>query len=106
MEIVLIVVSLALPMAGFFFWARGVIKSKKSDIILGFSILALACVGAIVVSDTSAVLSGLGMLSIIFGIETLIVSAFAKPDCPISRKERITLGIGALAVGAFFSMIV
>ena len=105
MEIVFTIASLALPIAGLFFWGRGVLRSKKRDAILGFSVLALTCVSALAVSETSEVFTGLGILALVFGVETLIVSAFAKPDCPISRRDRIALGIGALVLGALSSLI-
>src|SRR6266498_2630376 len=43
MEIVSVIAALALPLAAFFFWARGLIKSRRDDIVLGFSILVLIC---------------------------------------------------------------
>ena len=106
MDIVSVIAALALPLAAFFFWARGLIKSRRDDIVLGFSILVLICVVSFVLSGSSAVFSGIGILIILFGVETLIVSAFAKQDCPINKKERISLGVAALVAGLFFSMIV
>ena len=102
----LTIISLLLPLAGCFFWGRGLVRSSKSDIIFGFSILALVFVMSVVFSHASAVFSGLGILLFVVGVETLVVSAFARPDCPISRKDRITLGIAALIVGVLGSLVV
>ncbi len=99
---ILSVVVLGFP---FFFWARGLIKSRRDDIILGFSLLIFLCGAGLVLSGSSAVFSSIGVVVMFFGVETLIVSAFAKQDCPISRKDRISLGVGALVAGLFLSMI-
>ena len=106
MDILLTIAVFALPLSGFYFWGRGLIRSSKSDIVLGFSVLALSFVFAAVVSRSSALFSGVGVLALIFGTETLIVSAFTRLDCPISRKERIAVGFGALIGGALLSLIV
>jgi hypothetical protein len=105
MEITFTIASIALPVAGLFFWGRGVLKSRKSDIILGFSVLALFCLAAVAGSGSSSIFSELGMVALAFGLETLVLSAFAKPDCPINRKERIAVGVGAIVAGALSSMI-
>ena len=105
MEIASAIAAVALPLAAFFYWARGLIKSRRDDIILGFSILVFVCLASFVLSGSSGVLSGIGILIFLFGVETLIVSAFAKQDCPIKKKDRITLGVAALFAGLFFSMI-
>jgi len=106
MEFTFTIAAIALMFAGLFFWGRGVLKSRKSDIILGFSILAIFCVASVIASRSSAIFSELGMVIVVFGVETLVLSAFAKPDCPINRMELISLGIGAVILGAFSSMIV
>ncbi len=106
MEIVSVIAALALPLAAFFFWARGLIKSRRDDIVLGFSILALICVVSFVLSGSSAVFSAIGILIFLFGVETLIVNAFAKQDYPIKKKEHISLNVTTLVTGLFFSMIV
>ena len=106
MELTLSIMSLAVLLAALFFWGRGIVKSRKGDIILGFSILALICLASFVLAESSAVFSGVGLFAILFGVETLIVSAFARQDCPISRRDRISLGVGTLVVGLFSSMIV
>ncbi len=106
MEVLLTIAVLALPISGLYFWGRGVVRSNKSDMVLGFSVLSLTFVLAVAVSRSSAILAEVGMVALVFGIETLIVSAFAGPDCPISRKERTAVGVGALIGGALFSLIV
>jgi hypothetical protein len=107
MEIISATLLLALPVAALFFWGRGILKSRKDDIVLGFSLLALVCLGSVVFSTRSAVFSGLGLVLFIFGVETLIVNAFAKDDCPLSRKERTGLGgLATLAIGALALAIV
>jgi hypothetical protein len=106
MEIALSIAILALLVAGYFLWGRGLIKSKKSDLILGFSVLALWCFIAFGVADSSAVFSEVGMLVVIFGIETLVASYFAKPDCPLGKRERVALGTVALIIGFCGTMIV
>ena len=102
----LTIISLLLPIIGYFFWGRGLVRSSKGDIVLGFCIFALMFVIAVVCSDTSAVFFGLGVLLFFFGVETLVIGTFTRPDCPISRKDRITLGVVAVVLGVFGSLIV
>ena len=106
METLLTIAVIAFPISGFYFWGRGVVRSSKSDIVLGFSVVALTFLLEVAVSRSSAILGGVSVLALIFGVETLVLSSFAKSDCAISRKERIALGVGALVGGALFSLVV
>jgi hypothetical protein len=106
MDLALTVVSVALVAAAFFFWGRGIIKSRKDDIVFGFCILIFICLFSMVIAHSSAIFAQLGILFILFGVHTLAVSAFAKGDCPLSKKERTGLAIAALTIGAFASMFV
>jgi len=106
MQALLTIAALALPISGFFFWGRGVVRSSKSDIVLGFSVLALTFVVAVAVSGSSGFFPQIGLVALVFGVETLVVSAFARPDCPIGKKERTAVGVGALVSGAVLSLMV
>ncbi len=106
MEALLTIAALVLPLSGFYFWGRGIVRASKSDVVVGFSLVALAFIVALVISGSSALFLGVGVLGLVFGVETLIVSRFAGPDCPINRKERIALGVGALVGGALCARVV
>jgi hypothetical protein len=54
----------------------------------------------------SGVFSQIGGLFLLFGIATLVAGSFAKPDCPIKRKDRIALAVLFIILGLFGSMIV
>lgn len=106
MQVVLSILALLVVLSYLFFWGRGLLRSQKDDMILGFSILSFICLVSIAFSDTSAVFSGIGILIFFFGLETLIVSPFVKQDCLINRKDRISLGVVSLVVGLLASMII
>lgn len=88
-----------------FFWARGIVRGRKDDLIAGFAILAVLCGLLLVLNQSSAVFGTIGGLNAVFGLVTLVASNFAKPGCPLNPNERGALGVGFMVVGLALSMI-
>jgi len=99
------IILVALLIAGLFFWGRGIMKSRKSDLLIGSYDIAGVFIASFALFGSSLVFSVVGILLFVFSVETLIVSLFAKQDCPIQKKERIGLGIAALILGCAVSTV-
>jgi hypothetical protein len=90
----------------FFFWVRGIVRGSKGDLAAGVVLLVVISLGAMMVVGHSGVFSGIGGLLLLFGLATLIAGSFAKPDCPIKRKDRIAVAMLFIILGILGSMII
>jgi hypothetical protein len=98
-------VSLLALVMSFYFWIRGIVRGNKGDLIAGVILLFVISFGAIVI-DHFGVRSVVGALLFLFGVATLVSGSFAKPDCPIKRKDRIIMATMFIVVGIFASLII
>ena len=105
METFMSLTYLAATTAIYLFWGRGIIQSRKDDLILSVVLLVLISLGTLVFIGHSGVFSQIGFLHILFGLETLLVSIIAKPDCPITRGGRVRIGVYAIIIGLLSSTI-
>ena len=96
----------ALILAAFFFWGRGMIRARKDDLVAGLVVLIIACWICMIADGSSGSFSQVGGISMLFGFVTLVLSSFAKPDCPLTRQQRITFGIGAITLGLLMGCII
>ena len=106
MEIAALIIFWLAFLTAIFFWGRGIIKAKKSDLIAGFTALAALCILNFVLSTSSAVFGLIGTLIIVFGVVTLLLSRSAKPNCPVSKQNLTLLGVVAIIVGFCLSLII
>ena len=97
---------LALVGAAFLFWGRGMVRARRDDLVAGFAAFVVACLMCIVASGSSAVFGQVGGLVMLFGFVTLIMSSFAKPECPLTRGQRIRFGIGAIVLGLMMGFVI
>ncbi len=97
---------LALVGAAFFFWGRGMVRARRDDLVAGISVFAVACLMCFGAAGSSAVFGQVGGLVMLFGFVTLIMSSFAKPECPLTRDQRIQFGIGAIVLGVLMGFII
>jgi len=92
-----------LPVVPLFFWVRGMIKGRRGDLLAGFCIFVATSVVLLVPFHGSFARAALS--PIVLGAATLALSRFAHPDCPLTRRDRISLGWGAVIVGLVISTI-
>ncbi len=90
----------------FFFWVRGIVRGNKGDLAAGIVILILISFGARAVASHSGVISQIGGLLFLFGIATLVAGSFAKPDCPIKRKDRIAIAVLFIILGVLMYLVI
>jgi hypothetical protein len=90
---------------GILFWGRGIVRSHRGDLMLGFSLFVFACWIESVRERSTGVFSELGFAIMAFGTSTLVAAVFAKPGCPLDRNSRLGLGCAAIMLGLLFSLI-
>ena len=92
--------------AAIFFWGRGIRNVRKGDLIAGPVIIVGLCIILFVISGSSAVFGLIGELVAIFGVATVLLSAFARPASKFPRRNVIAIGIGAMIAGIYLSLII
>jgi hypothetical protein len=89
-----------LVLAALFLWARGILKGQKSDLVASPAIVGAVCIVITVASSgSSAVFSAIGEVLLVYGIGILLLSRWAKPDCPLSKRDQRAIGAGLAIVG-------
>ena len=106
MEIAAFIIFWLAFLTAIFFWGRGIIKAKKSDLIAGFTALAALCILNFALSTSSAVFGLIGTPVIVFGVVTLLLSRSVKPNCPVSKQNLTLLGVVAIIVGFCLLLII
>lgn len=94
----LVLVALALA-AAIFFWGRGIRRSRRSDLIAGPSILALLCLTLRIMAGGSGVLGTIGVLVMVFGLATVLLSGMVRPGSTIKRGDVAAIGMGMIIWG-------
>lgn len=90
-----------------FFWVRGIVKSCKSDLIFGFTLLCLAIPVAMSLGyGVGGAIGGFGFAMALLGLATFIASFFAKPNCPLQKRDRSAIAIGFVIIGLFLSSVI
>jgi len=92
-----------LPVVPLFFWVRGMIKGRRGDLLAAFCIFAATSV--ILLVSLKGSFAHAALPPIVLGVATLALSRSAHPDCPLTRRERIGLGWGAVITGLLMSTI-
>lgn len=69
-----------------FFWSRGIVRGSKGDLAAGIVILVIFSFYSLVGSCDMA-----GNLFGLFGVATIVAGRFAKPDCPIQKRNRTAI---------------
>ncbi|MFH0910708.1 MAG: hypothetical protein V1918_04295 [Planctomycetota bacterium] len=100
-----IIASTALVAASFFFWGRGMVKAGRNDLVAALIVFMVACLSCIASASSSAVFGRVGGIVLLFGVFTLVMSRFAKPECPLTRDERKLIGVAAIILGLSMGLI-
>jgi hypothetical protein len=102
---VAISVLLALVLGGaIYFWGRGVLGLRKSDLIAGPAILVALCIILLVV-DGSTMFGLIGTLWAVFGMASLVLSHWAPTVGKFQRRDVAAIGGGAIVAGIFMLTI-
>ena len=91
-QIVLAVLSL-------FFWARGIVRGDRDDLLVGVVLLVVVSCATTIAAGHSGVFSQIGGLYFLFGIATYVAGFFARPDGPVKPRDRSALGCLFIVVG-------
>lgn len=92
-----VVVFLALAL-----WARGLIKSNRSDLIAGCCVFAAACF----LAGSTGIVPLLGVALIAFGVDTFLAGGISRQAHLLDRRSRLTLSIGLVLLGLMFLLVV
>ena len=92
--------------AAIFFWGRGILRSRRSDLIAGPSILAALCLALLALSRSSGVFGIVGGLVAVFGLATLLLGAMVRPGNALRRRDILAIGAGAMILGFSLCLII
>lgn len=85
-----------------FFWARGIIRNNRNDMIAGVILLYIV---SLVIFAMMRHIPALASPFICFGAVTYIAGAFAKNNSELKSKNRNAIGIFFIALGLCASII-
>jgi thiol:disulfide interchange protein len=94
-------------MLSYFFWIKGIFKSKNSDMILGLILLASASLLSIVLIHSSGAFNFVGAFLIVFGIISFIFKNKIDESKNIKFTENRIRDYGGVAfiIGILWSLV-
>ncbi len=91
---------------GLLLWTRGIVRSNRSDMVLGISTFCFTAFAALMLWVDGYGSDGVTALCLAFGTSTLVAGSFTTPTCPVSRSGRICLGVLFIGVALLAAVFV